>query len=186
MSRKSLPILCISVVFAFAAIKRRETNYLLWVSSIREVKIFISVFHSSRSLAYNLSEIPLHRNLREKKYRTECLDYDFEIWKTGFASRGLFLESPETFRVTILFVSSKRRCSMSRNFAVILIFIAFTTYGKTTFIEWAGHSFTNCLSGSKSFGSFEKRTPDLTCPRFWLSPILLKHFLNQRKIKQLN
>ena len=72
MSRKSLPILCISVVFACAAIKRRETNYLLWVSSIREVTIFISIFHNSRSLAYNLSEIPLHG--KEKKYRTECLE----------------------------------------------------------------------------------------------------------------
>ena len=71
MSRKSLPNLCIYGVFAFSAIKRREKNYLLWVSSIREVTIFISVFHNSRSLTYNLSEIPLHR--KEKKYRTECL-----------------------------------------------------------------------------------------------------------------
>ena len=38
----------------------------------------------------------------------------------------------------ILFVSSKRRCSMSRNFAVILIFIPFTTYEKISFTEWGG------------------------------------------------
>lgn len=72
MFRKSLPNLCIFGVVAFCAIKRREKNYLLWVSSIREVPIFISVFHNSRSLAYNLSEIPLHG--KEKKYRTECLE----------------------------------------------------------------------------------------------------------------
>ena len=45
---------------------------------------------------------------------------------------GLFLESPETFRAysgdIILFVSSKRRRFEARNFAVIFIFIAFTTY----------------------------------------------------------
>ena len=35
----------------------------------------------------------------------------------------------------ILFVSSKRKCSVSQNFAVILIFIPFTTYKKTSFTE---------------------------------------------------
>ena len=33
----------------------------------------------------------------------------------------------------ILFVSSKRRCLKARNFAVILIFIPFTAYEKTSF-----------------------------------------------------
>ena len=35
----------------------------------------------------------------------------------------------------ILFVSSKRRCSLSRNLAVILTFIPFTTYEKTSSTE---------------------------------------------------
>ena len=35
----------------------------------------------------------------------------------------------------ILFVSSKRRCSVTRNFAVILIFIPFTTFEKSRFTE---------------------------------------------------
>ena len=47
-------------------------------------------------------------------------------------SRGLFLESLETFRAysgdIILFVSSKRRRFEARNFAVIFMFIAFTAY----------------------------------------------------------
>ena len=53
--------------------------------------------------------------------------------------RGPFLESPETFRAysgdIILFVSSKRRRLEARNFAVIFIFISFTTYEKTSFTE---------------------------------------------------
>ena len=35
----------------------------------------------------------------------------------------------------ILFVSSKRRCSVSQNFAVILICIPFTKFEKTSFTE---------------------------------------------------
>ena len=35
----------------------------------------------------------------------------------------------------VLFVSLKRRCSVSRNFAVLLIFTPFTTYEKTSFTE---------------------------------------------------
>ena len=35
----------------------------------------------------------------------------------------------------VLFVSSKRRRLEARNFAVILIFIPFTTYEKTSFTE---------------------------------------------------
>ena len=55
------------------------------------------------------------------------------------STRGPFLESPETFRAysgdIILFVSSKRRRLEARNFAVIFIFIPFTTYEKTSFTE---------------------------------------------------
>ena len=36
---------------------------------------------------------------------------------------------------TILFVSSKRRRLEARNFAVIFVFIPFTTYEKTSFTE---------------------------------------------------
>ena len=54
-------------------------------------------------------------------------------------TRGLFLESPETFRAysgdIILFASSKRRRLEARNFAVTFIFIPFTTYEKTSFTE---------------------------------------------------
>jgi len=48
----------------------------------------------------------------------------------------------------IIFVSSKRRCSESRNLAVTLSFIPLTTYEKTSFTEKAGRSFTNGFSGS--------------------------------------
>ena len=59
----------------------------------------------------------------------------------------------------ILFVSSKRRRLEARNFAVILIFIPFTTYEKTSFTEKAGRSFTNGFSGPKSSRDFRE-----TCP----------------------
>ena len=52
--------------------------------------------------------------------------------------RGLFLESPLFGRISgdiILFVSSKRRRLEARNFAVIFIFIPFTTCEKTSFTE---------------------------------------------------
>ena len=47
----------------------------------------------------------------------------------------------------IVFVSSKRRRFEARNFAVILIFIPFTIYEKTSFTKYAGRSFTNGFSG---------------------------------------
>ena len=54
------------------------------------------------------------------------------LTRLGLEAWGLFLESPETFRAysgdIILFVSSKRRRFEARNFAVIFMFIAFTTY----------------------------------------------------------
>jgi len=52
---------------------------------------------------------------------------------------GLFPEGPENFgRISddiILFVSSKQRRLEARNFAIIFIFIPFTTYEKTSFTE---------------------------------------------------
>ena len=59
----------------------------------------------------------------------------------------------------ILFVSSKRRRLEARNFAVILIFIPYTTYGQTSFTDSAGRSFTNGFSGPKSFRDFRETGP---------------------------
>ena len=53
----------------------------------------------------------------------------------------------------ILFVSSKLRRLEARNFAVIFIFVPFTTYEKTSFTEQAGRSFTNGFSGLSRNGS---------------------------------
>ena len=62
----------------------------------------------------------------------------------------------------ILFVSSERRLYEARNFAVIFMFIPFTTFVKTSFTELAYRSFTNGLSGRKRFGTFEKGAPGLS------------------------
>ena len=59
----------------------------------------------------------------------------------------------------ILFVSSKRRRLEPRNFAVIFIYIPFTTYEKTSFTEQAGRSFTNGFSGPKSSRDFRETGP---------------------------
>ena len=59
----------------------------------------------------------------------------------------------------ILFVSSKRRRLEARNFAVILIFIPFTTYEKTSFTESAGRSSRNGISGPNGFPDFEETGP---------------------------
>ena len=47
----------------------------------------------------------------------------------------------------IRLVCSKGRRLEARNFAVILIYIPFTTYEKTSFTELVGRSFTNGFSG---------------------------------------
>ena len=73
-------------------------------------------------------------------------------------SGACFSKVPKLFgRISddvILFVSSKRRRLEARNFAVIFIFIPFTTYEKTSFTVQAGRSFTNGFSGPKSFRDF--------------------------------
>ena len=71
----------------------------------------------------------------------------------------------------IIFVSSKRRRIEARNFAVILIFIPFPTYEKTSFTEKAGRSFTNGFSGPKSCRDFRE-----TCP----GP---KHSTKEKKVE---
>ena len=59
----------------------------------------------------------------------------------------------------ILFVSSRRSRLAARNFVVILIFIPFTTYEKTSFTELAGRSFMNGFSGPESFRNFRGTGP---------------------------
>ena len=71
----------------------------------------------------------------------------------------------------ILFVSSKRRRLETRNFAVILIFIPFTTYEKTSFTESAGRSSRNGFSGPNGFRDFRETGP-------W--PEFLESVVNQR------
>ena len=60
----------------------------------------------------------------------------------------------------IVFVSSKGRRLEAQNFAVIFIFIPFTTYEKISFTEQAGRTFRNGFSARKVLGTFEKRAPD--------------------------
>ena len=61
------------------------------------------------------------------------------VFLTRYNSGACFSKVPKLFgRISgaiILFVSSKRRRLEARNFAVILIFIPFTTYEKTSFTE---------------------------------------------------
>ena len=59
----------------------------------------------------------------------------------------------------ILFVSSKRRCSVTWKFAVIFIFILFTTYEKISFTEWGGRSFTTGFSSPKGLRDFRETGP---------------------------
>ena len=74
-------------------------------------------------------------------------------------TRGPILERPETFRMTILYVSSKRKCYVSQNFAVILIFIPLTTYKSPALQNKQVGVLRMAFRTRKVFGSFEKRTP---------------------------
>jgi len=77
--------------------------------------------------------------------------------------RASFLEVPKLLgRISgdmILVVSPKRRRLEAPNFAVILVFIPFTTYQKTSFTEQAGRGFRNGCSGPKSFRDFRETSP---------------------------
>ena len=84
----------------------------------------------------------------------------------GWAPGGPFLESPETFRAysgdIILFVSSKRRRLEARNFAVIFIFIPFTTYEKKTALQNKEVGVLGMAFRAREvLGTFEKRAPDV-------------------------
>ena len=52
-------------------------------------------------------------------------------------------------RISGYIISSKPRCLVARNFALILILIPFTAHEKTNFAESADRSFTNGFSGPK-------------------------------------
>ena len=76
--------------------------------------------------------------------------------------RGPFLESPKTFRVTKFSLSSKRRCSVSRNFAVILLFYSLYNRQKHQLYRISVVGVLRmAFRARKVFGSFEKRTPGL-------------------------
>ena len=90
----------------------------------------------------------------------------FETWtlwsltctkgKQGLTSGARFLKVPKLSR---RISGDKIRCLEAQNFAVILIFIPFTTYEKTSFTEKAGHSFMNGFLGPKSFWDFWEMGP---------------------------
>ena len=97
----------------------------------------------------------------------------FNLSKGGWSkrnSRGArFAKVPKLFghisgRI-ILFACSKRRRLEARNFAVVLIYIPFTTYEKTSFTELAGRSFTNDFSGPKCFRDFQETGPGPGCSK---------------------
>ena len=72
----------------------------------------------------------------------------------------------------ILFVSSKQRCLEARNFAVLLIFIPFTTYENTSFTEKVSQSFMNGFSSPKSLRDFRETGPSsdngsVSCDKQW-------------------
>ena len=75
-----------------------------------------------------------------------------ELW-----SGPRFSKIPKLFeRILGDIVSSKRRRLEARNFAVILIFVPFTTYEKTSFSEKAGRSLKNGFSGPNIFRDFRE------------------------------
>ena len=82
-------------------------------------------------------------DLTLKKGRIESSSYglpiDMALLVACFGPRACFSKVPKLFgRISgaiILFASSKRRRLEARNFAVILIFIPFTIYEKTSFTE---------------------------------------------------
>ena len=83
-------------------------------------------------------------------------------------SGACFSKVPKLFGLIsgdiVLFVSSKLRRLEARNFAVIFIFIPFTTYEKTSFTECAGQSFTNGFSGPKRVRDFRETGPRFQIP----------------------
>ena len=106
-----------------------------------------------------LHSVSFQTNSRKQNVTMTTTSMEYPTWSPG----ACFSKVPKLFgRISgdiILFVSSKRRRLEARNFAVILIFIPFTTYEKTSFTEKAGRSFTNGFSGPKSSRDFRETGP---------------------------
>ena len=74
-------------------------------------------------------------------------------------TRGAFLKRPETFSGDIiLFVSSKQRCSVSRNFAVILILLPLQDIKRPALKNERVGVLWMAFRARKVFRSYEKRT----------------------------
>jgi len=88
--------------------------------------------------------------------KIDCIGRNFEPFDP-------FLESPETFRAhsggIILFASSKRKRLEVRNFAVILIFIPFTTYHKKLLYRISGSQLYEWLFGPDTFSGLLRNGP---------------------------
>ena len=101
------------------------------------------------------------------KNQVKCCFFFFRSVETGVPGENLSVQGPVSRKSRnghisgriILFLCSKRRRLEARNFAVILIYIPFTTYEKTSFTELAGRSFTNGFSGPKCFRYFRETGP---------------------------
>ena len=80
-------------------------------------------------------------------------------WRVVKSSRGMFVKSPETFRVyfgaTIAFLSSQRRGSKPPNF----VFLVLKTCKRISFSKQADCSLTTSLSGPKSSRDFRETDP---------------------------
>ena len=72
---------------------------------------------------------------------------------------GLFLDRPETFRVTQIFVSSMRTRFKLWNLAVILLFLVSEKYQKSSFSRQGDNSYKNCFSGPISYRVFRETAP---------------------------
>ena len=111
-------------------------NYFIQIFSVREYVHYQMIASDSpqiRSFSFSYGRIAIQNPAGDR-----------------LRLRGPVLESPETFRVTILFVSSKKLCSVLRNFAVILIFIPFTTW-KDQLYRISGSEFYEWLFGPVRF-----------------------------------
>ena len=125
---------------------------------------------------------PLYRSVNVSEVlclvsRTHSNAYNLTTWEQGLyldkiiASAGNFPHGRDTSQGPvsrksrnfsgdiILFASWKRKRSKTRNFAVILIFLPFTSCGKTSFTEQAGQSFTEGFWDPKSFRDFRETGP---------------------------
>ena len=89
-----------------------------------------------------------------------CYDKKQNKAEPSYRPGAHFLKVPKLFggisSDIILFVSSKQSHLEAQNLAVILIFIPFTTYEKTSFTEQVGCSFANSFFDPKRFCNFQE------------------------------